>query len=364
MAPRVRALRRQATIAFDALSIEGGLIAPDWLARVAQLQAGQQTEAHYRIPKGLNLRDEIGRYWRIAQALWSEFSAGNTPRADMASLSRCFAIGLLADVFGFASLEKAPPTVIAERHYPLGHHALKGHVPIVVAPAGEGLDAPGTRYGDAGRRRTAFGLVQDYLNAAEDALWGIATDGLALRILRDNASLTRPAWIEADLARIFGEERYADFAALWLLLHETRFGRADAPAADCPLEDWRKAGREEGTRAREHLRRGVEEALAILGQGFLGHPDNAGLRQALQNGALSTQAYFQELLRLVYRLIFLLTIEERGLLHPAATADRARRLYAEGYGLRRLRERAARRSAHDRHADLWQGLGIVFRGLA
>jgi hypothetical protein len=364
MAPRARTLHRQAQLGFDALSIEGGLISPDWLARVAQLQADDQTGSHYRIPKGLNLRDEIGRYWRIAQALWSDFAAGRESRADSAGLAEHFVIALLAGAFGFISLEKAPPAKLGERLYPIGHRALGGRVPVVIALAGEGLDTPSPRYGDGGRRRTPFGLAQDCLNAAEDALWGIATDGLTLRILRDNASLTRPAWIEADLARIFTEERYADFAALWLLLHETRFGRADVPVEDCPLEAWRKAGREEGTRAREHLRKGVEEALEILGQGFLGHPDNAPLRQALQDGALSRHAYFQELLRLVYRLIFLLTIEERGLLHPSGSDELAKRLYAEGYSLRRLRERAARRSAHDRHADLWQGLKIVFRGLA
>ena len=35
----------------------------------------------------------------------------------------------------------------------------------------------------------------------------------------------------------------ADFAALWLLAHETRFGRADQPVAECSLEAWRNAGR-------------------------------------------------------------------------------------------------------------------------
>ena len=42
----------------------------------------------------------------------------------------------------------------------------------------------------------------------------------------------------------------------------------------------------------------------------------------------------------------------------------ARELYADGYGLRRLRDRAVRRSAHDRQGDLWEGVRIVFRGLA
>ena len=76
MALRRTPRRRDAQLAFDALSIEGGLLSPDWLARVAQLSAGQQSESDYRIPKGLNIRDEIGRYWRMAQAHWREFAEG------------------------------------------------------------------------------------------------------------------------------------------------------------------------------------------------------------------------------------------------------------------------------------------------
>jgi hypothetical protein len=68
-------------------------------------------------------------------------------------------------------------------------------------------------------------------------------------------------------------------------------------------------------------------------------------------------------LRLVYRLIFLLTIEERGLLHAENTTDSARSLYAEGYGIRRLCDRSVKRSAHDRFSDLWEGTKIVFRAL-
>ena len=49
-----------------------------------------------------------------------------------------------------------------------------------------------------GRRRTAFGLAQEYLNTDERALWGIVSDGTVLRLVRDRASLTRPVWIEAD----------------------------------------------------------------------------------------------------------------------------------------------------------------------
>lgn len=363
--PRHRNARaREAQLAFEALSIEGGLLSPDWLARAAQLSAGGQSESDYRIHKGLNLRDEIGRFWRIAQAHWTDFAIGLEGKAEARFLAERFVEALLRDSFGFASLVKAEPVLLDERSYPIGFAGLGGRVPVVVAPAGSGLDTLSRLFGDGTRRRSAFGLAQEYLNAADGAMWGLASDGLTLRIVRDNASLTRPAWIEADLMRLFTEERYSDFAALWLLMHESRFGRADQPVTDCSLEAWRIAGREEGTRAREHLRRGVEDALISLGQGFLTHSDNQALRSALQSGTLSTKDYFNQLLRLVYRLIFLLTVEERGVLHPEDTDEKAKLLYATGYSLRRLRERSVKRSAHDRFSDLWEAAKIVFRGVA
>jgi hypothetical protein len=364
MAGRSKIRKRESQLAFEALSIEGGLLSPEWLSRAAQLAAGQQSEPDYRVPKGLNLRDEIGRYWRIAQAHWSDFATGRAGGADSRAIAERFVPALLRESFGFASLGVVAPITLSERVYPIGSSALDGRVPIVVAPAGSGLDTLSPAFGDSGRRRSAFGLAQEFLNAADGAMWGVASDGVTLRILRDNASLTRPAWIEADLARIFTEERYADFAALWLLAHETRFGRPDQPPSECALETWRSAGREEGTRAREHLRRGVEEALVALGHGFLAHPDNQTLRAALQDGSLTTNGYFQQLLRLVYRLIFLLTVEERALLHPGGASEDAKQLYGEGYSLKRLRERSVKRSAHDRFSDLWEATKIVFRGAA
>ncbi|MBI5500475.1 MAG: N-6 DNA methylase [Deltaproteobacteria bacterium] len=361
---RRTARRKEAELGFDALSIEGGLLSPEWLSRAAQLGAGQQTEADYAVPKGCNIRDEIGRYWRIAQAHWAEFAAGRTAGADAATLSERFVPSLLRESYGFGSLAAVGPVTLGDRICPIGFAALGGRVPVVVAPADVTLDDPLAGFGDGSRRRSAFGLAQEFLNAEEKALWGLATNGMSLRIVRDNESLTRPSWIEADLARIFEEQRFSDFAALWLIAHETRFGRPDRPATECALEEWRTAGREEGTRAREHLRHGVEEALKALGGGFLAHAANQELRAALQGGSLATKDFFSQLLRLVYRLIFLLTVEERGLLHPTGADKKVKDLYEAGYGLRRLRERSVRRSAHDRHSDLWESLKIVFRGVA
>ena len=187
---------------------------------------------------------------------------------------------------------RAEPRAIDGRVYPVPFFALGDRVPVVVAPAAAGLDTPLAELGDDRRRRSAFGLLQETLNASDAALWGVAADGLSLRIARDNASLTRPAWIEADLGRIFTEDLYPDFAALWLLAHESRFGRAEDPPETCPLEVWREAGREEGTRAREKLSDGFRQALETLGQGFLSHAANKDLRSALRAGKLTKEGYF------------------------------------------------------------------------
>ena len=354
----------EARIAFEALSIEGGLLGADWLGKVAQLQAAAQEPADYRVPKGLHIRDEIARSWRIGQACFREMEAGRASGGDARALAERFLKSFLRDALCFASVMRVEPRTIGERVYPVRFFALGDRVPIVVAPAEAGLDTPLPELGDDRRRRSAFGLLQETLNASGAALWGLAADGLSLRIARDNESLTRPAWIEADLGRIFAEDLYPDFAALWLLAHESRFGRAGDPPETCPLEVWREAGRQEGTRARDKLSDGFRQALETLGQGFLSHSANRKLRSALHAGGLTKERYFGQLLRLVYRIVFLLTVEERNLLHPRDACDSARRLYADGYGLRRLRDRAVRGSAHDRQGDLWEAVRIVFRSLA
>ena len=40
-----------------------------------------------------------------------------------------------------------------------------------------------------------------------------------------------------------------------------------------------------------------------LGEGFLKHPDNAALRAAMESGVLKDKDYFNQLLRLVYRIV-------------------------------------------------------------
>lgn len=349
--------RKSSTLTFDALTVEGSLIAPAMLARIAAQKAEEQKPADYRVLKGLALRDEIARYFRVGQALFLELMATPSPST---SATIKFTEELLRDVFGFADIAKIGARTMGEHVYAVTLEGLAGRVPVVVVPPSDDLDQASEHIPGGSRRQSAASATQDWLNANDDALWGICCNGVSLRLVRDNESLTRPAYIEADLRQMFENEAYADFSILWLLIHWTRFGSVGSPVTDCALERWRDAGAKEGVAARDRLRDGFEAALLALGTGFL---DDPALRARVQTGDLPLAEFFGQLLRLVYRMIFLLVAEDRNLLHPPLTAAPIRRLYSEGYSLASLRDRAVRRASWDTHQDRWQGLLIAFAAL-
>ena len=102
----------------------------------------------------------------------------------------------------------------------------------------------------------------------------------------------------------------------------------------------------------------MEEAITALGSGFLAHPANQELRRKLRSGELDAQDYYRQLLRLVYRLIFLFAAEDRDLLLDPGADGAARERYLRYYSTARLR-RLAERQRGGRHSDLWQGLLLV-----
>lgn len=320
------------------------------VARIDSRQATEQSEEDYHIRKGLSIREEISTAFRVGQSHFDDFTKIEHP--SQAATQR-FVRAFLAETFGFDDLVPAddPISFLAGNRVPV----------VIVPPSEDNLDRRSPTLSTDRSRSPALAL-QDYLNAHEDALWGLVTNGTTLRLMRDNDSLTRSAYIEADLAAIFTNEDAASFAALWLLVHRTRFGVVGAPATDCALERWREAGAREGEAARDRLAAQVEIALKALGSGFL--EANPGLAAHLRAGEINLLEWFNELLRLIYRLIFLMVAEDRNLLHPETASLEARKLYVEGYSLTALRAQAIRRAAWDRHHDRYEGIKIVFRALA
>jgi len=334
---------------WPSLNLEGNLIAPAMIAKIDQRAAPEQTPEDYSVRKGLTIREEISTAFRVGQSHFDAFAKLEEPTQDAA---KRFISDFFRETFGYDDLKPAtaPIALIASER-----------VPFVVVPPAETLDRRSPTLSVERARSPAFAL-QDYLNDKDEALWGIVTNGTHLRLLRDNASLTRPAYIEADLAQIFSNEDIASFAVLWLLIHRSRFGNEGAPATDCPLERWRETGSKEGEVARDRLAVQVEIALKVLGSGFL--EANPDLATKLKSGEVNLTQWFNELLRLVYRLIFLMVAEDRNLLHPTKAKNDARALYAQGYSLAALRKQCYRAATWDKHHDRYEGVKIVFNALA
>jgi N-6 DNA Methylase/Eco57I restriction-modification methylase len=336
--------------AWPSLTLEGNLIAPAMVAQISAPKDDSKTRESYGIRKSLTIREEISTAFRVGQSHFDAFARQENPSVEA---TRRFVDGFLRETFGFVDLAAGDSAVslVAGRRVPL----------IVVPPADERLDRRSETLSADRSRSPAFAL-QDYLNDNDDALWGLVTNGALIRLMRDNASLTRPAYIEADFAQIFANEDAASFAILWLLIHRSRFGVAGNPATDCALERWRDTGSREGEAARDRLADQVKIALQVLGSGFL--EANPDLAAQLQSGKVNLTEWFNELLRLVYRLIFLMVAEDRNLLHSEKANRGARKLYADGYSLAALRIQCFRATTWDRHHDRYEGMKVVFRALA
>jgi len=344
---------------FTTIHTEGALLPADLLQRISENDASLEglTPEAYHLAPGERLTEAVNRSWNRLTGLWEGFKSA---RASLGAgdpgttITRERWLLPLFQELGYGRLGTARAVEIEGKSYPISHRWQ--NVPLHLV--GCGLDLDKRTPGAAGAARISpHSLLQEYLNRAEDAQWGLVSNGLAMRVLRDNATLTRQAYVEFDLESMFDGEVYSDFVLLWLVCHQSRFETAEK-ATECLLERWSKSAQERGTRALDDLRRGVEEAIVNLGQGFLQHTQNTELRDRLKRGELIAQDYYRQILRLVYRLIFLFAAEDRGLLlMPDASAE-AKKRYQDYYSTTRLRALAERRRG-SRHYDRYEALRLV-----
>ena len=354
-------MRTRSRESFTTITTEGSILPPDLLARVVERDKdldGLDPSSYHLAGETLN--EAISRSWNVLQGVWAAFGdrRGALPEGQPETgMTRERWLLPLFRELGYGQLLSARAAEIEGKSYPISH--AWHHAPIHLVGFRTGLDkrTPGV----AGAARISpHGLVQEFLNRSDDRLWGFLSDGLRLRILRDNASLTRQAYVEFDLEAMMDGEVYPDFVLLWLLCHQSRV-QAERPE-ECYLEKWSHAASEQGTRALEGLRNGVEQAIAALGSGFLSHRVNDGLRGRLRSGKLDAQDYYRQLLRLVYRLLFFFVAEDRGLLLVPEADDAAKDRYTRFYSTRKLRDVAEKRVGA-RHSDLYRALSLVMQKL-
>jgi hypothetical protein len=322
----------------------------------------------YHLGAGEKINEAISRSWTRLLSLWAGFRKAKTalPASDLGTtLTRERWLLQLFQELGYGRLIGASPFEIDGKTYPISHIWQGQHyqVPIHLVSFRADLNKRSEQRIQGASKASPHGMVQEFLNRSEHHLWAFVSNGLKLVILRDNASLTRQAHVEFDLEGIFEAEAYSDFRLLWMVCHQSRLeGTAKDRPETCWLEQWSKQAQTDGRRALDQLRIGVQKALENLGTGFIAHKANQALRDRLQAGELHKQDYYRQLLRLIYRLIFLFVAEDRDLLHSPGASDEARSRYVRFYSGQRLR-RMAERTRGGRHADLWVAMRLVFAKL-
>lgn len=345
-----------------AIRIEGAILSPDLLDRIEE--APGQRPADFGLDANAKVKDEILRAWADAQDYWRIFQRkldGQRPDSPATTETRNLWMVPLLGLLGYQLDYQQKGAELNGKTYPLSHRtANRAHTPVHIIGYREpgGLDRKPER---AQLRMSAHAMVQEYINL-HDELYAVVSNGRLLRLLRDSSRLVKLTYLEFDLDRIFTDGLFADFAVLFRLLHASRLPATREDAPQCLLERYHQDGLDSGAAIRSGLSKAVESAIGELANGFLAHPANAELRTRIQQGQLNAKDYYQHLLRLIYRLLFLLVIEERDLVYAPGADKAKRKIYADFYSLQRLRRMAEKRYLADkRKHDAWLGLLATFR---
>ena len=159
---------------------------------------------------------------------------------------------------------------------------------------------------------------------------------------------------------MFTEDLYPDFAAL---CGSSRTNRVSvAPKTRRRPVRLRRGGRRAGrkaSRARDKLSAGFQQALEIRGRrGSYPTPRTKSFARCTAQGGSNHRAvlWAAPAPRLSARVPAHRSKSGTCCTRSMRPQIRTGELYAAGYGLRRLRDRAVRRSAHDRQGDLWEAV--------
>ncbi|MCK5034304.1 MAG: N-6 DNA methylase, partial [Candidatus Sabulitectum sp.] len=322
---------------------------------------------------GQKLNEVISRAWNTLQVQWEHFSKTEDPTT--AQTRERWLIPLFREL-DYGNLKRSEKHHIDGKDYPISH--TRDNVPIHLLGTQTSLDHRTQKI----TRQIPHSMFQEYLNKSETPTWGILSNGNKLRVLRENVSMTRQAYIEFDLQKMMEGKTYSDFVLLYLICHESRFTTEEAKIEETEtgiketrkeeekkektkkkqtqiIEAWSQTAKKDGIRALDSLRTGVKQAIEALGKGFL---NNQAIRNKLREDEAFKQDYYRQLLRAVYRMIFMLTAESRNLLlNPEATQEAIDR-YNNYYSITRIRNLAEKRRG-TRHKDLWHALNITISKL-
>jgi len=359
---------------YTTINIQGNLLSEEILHKIELGEAQGQQSTDFGYEPGTNLRSEIEYAWSRIKLDWKHFEgkSQNLPASDPYGTTH--SRKWMEQFFNSLSLNQTrqKSNLIGDNNqgYAISHTAdnmddLPIHIVGFNEPDKPDKNTLDIKTSGGTSRLSPHATMQEYLNVTEH-LFGVVTNGLLLRLIRDSGRLIKLSYIEFDLKRMLEEDKYSEFTLLFRLLHASRFPRSKAEADQCLLEKYYQDSIEAGNRIRDGLSLAVKESLLALGNGFLQHEGNDVLREKILIGDLSSKEYYRQLLRIIYRFLFLMVTEERDLVYDSEDktehTQRLKNIYWQYYSIARLRKLSESRYVYElQFNDLWQGLVQSFQ---
>ena len=349
---------------YSAIHIQGNIISSEILEKIRTEDIRFQKPVDFGLHPNAPVRDEINLAWSIAVTSWSAFRTKRDSLSDTESgtseTRRYWMMPLLQQILGY-ELSTSNAEIINGKSYAISHRATNHDgFPIHIVGVNQSLDK---RPETGGTRLSPHALVQEYINSTEH-LYALVSNGRYLRLLRDATRLSRLSYLEFDLEQMMEQSLFAEFALMYRAMHATRLPERKESGADCMMEFYHQEALAAGSRIRERLSGAVENSIRELANGLLQHPENNALRQWVLLRSISPKDYYLYTLRLVYRILFLLVIEERKLIYGDKLTDelsKKRSIYYQYYSIQRLTRLAEKLLYVDpRKNDLWQSLITTF----
>lgn len=348
---------------YAAVNIQGNILTSEILEKIRTEDFRYQKPLDFGFEPTASLKDEISLAYSVATSHWKAFQHKREKLRDnetgTTDTRRAWMIPLL-QLLGF-DISVANAEIINGKSYAISHRAtnLDGF-PVHLVGINQFLDK---RADSGGARLSPHALGQEYLNNHEH-LYALVSNGKYLRLLRDATLLSRLSFVEFDLEQIMEENLYAEFALMFRLLHASRMPQKIEEGPDSKMEFYHVEALASGSRIRERLSMAVEVSIKDLANGLMKHPSNKQLRDAVKEDKIKAKDYYLYNLRTIYRILFLLVIEDRKLIYPEKVDEelaRKQKIYYDFYSLQRLTNLAEKLVYVDpKKTDLWDSLLTIF----
>ncbi|MFQ6100095.1 MAG: Eco57I restriction-modification methylase domain-containing protein [Anaerolineae bacterium] len=196
----------------------------------------------------------------------------------------------------------------------------------------------------------------DYYLRRTGCAWGVVSNGRRWRIYHQDTSFRLDVFYEVDLVQLIEQGDVAAFRYFYLFFRAAAF-RPDAEG-HCWLDEVLAESTAYAVQVGDELKERVYKALRLLAQGFLDYPVDDP-EQALDPATDLTDIH-DACLILLYRLLFLLYAESRGLLPVDDNPS-----YAGQYSLKALKEDIAHKLDEGvvylaKKATIWDDLRTLF----